>query len=151
WSEVAAMGVSLALAPVLLATTDQEWIRLASMAGASTFAAIAVTFVTPRTAPEALAKFYRRVEPDGFWSRTATALGHDPAEPRRRLGAALTATVITATSLFLLLVGVGKLLLGAHDGGVGAAAMAVAGAALVPIWWSRGLVRRWRPEAHEEA
>ncbi|HSH44483.1 MAG TPA: sodium:solute symporter family protein, partial [Longimicrobiales bacterium] len=47
WSEVAAMGVSLALAPVLLATTDQEWIRLASMAGASTFAAIAVTFVTP--------------------------------------------------------------------------------------------------------
>ncbi len=138
WSEIAAMATSLAVAPVLLTTTDQEWVRLGAMALLSTAAAVGITFVTRDTDHAVLDDFYRRVEPDGFWRRTAARLGHDPGGPVRRLGRALVSTLLTAASLFALLVGVGGLLIGSPGRTVWLpAALIVAGAALVPLWWGR--------------
>ncbi|MEJ2636964.1 MAG: Na+:solute symporter [Calditrichia bacterium] len=54
FSELAAMATSLIVAPILLVATDQEWLRLAGMAGASTFVTILVTYLTPPTNEEIL-------------------------------------------------------------------------------------------------
>jgi solute:Na+ symporter, SSS family len=145
YSELAAMATSLLVAPVLLVATDQEWIRLGSMAGLSTLAAIAITFVTPSTDPATLDAFFRRVEPDGFWRATSRRLGLDPAAPVRRLARALAMTGLTAASLFVLLVGVGQLLL--RQPGRPPflpLAMIAIGLVLVPAWWHGGL----RADAH---
>lgn len=150
YSELAAMAMSLTAAPVLLIATDEEWIRLGSMAALSTFAAIAVTFVTPRTDPRVLDAFYRRVEPDGFWGRTAARLGVDPAAPVRRLRTALSMTAVTSASLFLVLVGAGQLVIGSPDRSfVGPLMLALVGVGLIPVWWRGGVRRRWRPRAGE--
>ena len=138
YSEAAAMATSLAAAPVLLGATDQEWIRLGAMALLSTGAAVGVTFVTRPTDPAVLDAFYRRVAPVGFWRRTAARLGDDPGLPARRLGRAVSSALLTAASLFALLVGVGGLLVPAPGRATAPALLlAVAGAALVPVWWRR--------------
>jgi solute:Na+ symporter, SSS family len=134
YSELAAMTVSLLLAPVLLVATDQEWIRLGAMAGLSTLAAVAIAFVTPATDPRVLDAFYRRVQPDGFWGATAARAGLDPAGPVRRLGRALQVTAVTATSLFCLLVGVGQLLIGSPARTLWPVGLVLMGLALIPIW-----------------
>jgi Na+/proline symporter len=136
WSELAAMTVSLLVAPLLLVTTDAEWLRLAAMAAISTAAAVGVTWITPRTAPATLEAFYRRVRPDGFWGRTAQRVGEAAAAPRRRFGRALRTTLVAAASLFLVLVGVGRLLI-APVGSSAALSVTLAslGVALVPVWW----------------
>ncbi len=139
WSEVAAMAVSLVLGIILLLTVpepEQEWLRLSLMALASTLAAIGVTFVTPANDPARLERFYRQVRPVGLWSRTAAALEEDPAEPRRRLWAALMAIAVTAISVFTVLVGAGKLLLPVPGGSsLLAWSLLLIGLALVPVWW----------------
>lgn len=146
YSELAAMAVSLVAAPILLSATSEEWVRLGSMAALSTLAAIAVTFFTPATDPDVLNAFYRRVEPDGAWGRTAARLGVDPKAPGQRLRTGLGMTLLTSASLFLLLVGVGQLLIQSPGRSLLApSAMTVAGLALVPVWWRGGLRRRWRP------
>jgi solute:Na+ symporter, SSS family len=134
YSELAAMTVSLLLAPLLLVATDQEWIRLGAMAGLSTLAAVAIAFVTPATDPRVLDAFYRRVQPDGFWRATAARAGLDPAGPVRRLGRALQVTAVTATSLFCLLVGVGQLLIGSPEQTLWPVGLVVVGLALIPVW-----------------
>lgn len=145
YSEIAAMATSLLAAPILLVATDQEWIRLGSMALLSTVAAVGITFITRPTDPAVLDRFYHDVEPDGFWVRTAGRLGLDPRAPVRRLGRALTSTLLTAASLFLLLVGVGQLLIGSpHRGLLIPAALALVGLALVPLWAPRVLRARLR-------
>lgn len=147
WSEVAAIALSLLVAPVLLVATDDEWLRLGLMALVSTAGAVAVTWFTPRTDAGVLRRFYRRVEPDGFWTRTARDLGENPAIARARLGMGLRMTVASALSLFLLLVGVGRLLFVSAGNSVALSLLLVlAGLALVPYWWRRGVRRRWRPE-----
>lgn len=148
WSELSAMAVSLAVAPLLLIHVDAEWVRLGAMSFASTAAAVGVTWITPRTDESVLKRFYRRVNPDGFWRRTAEAVGEEPRAPMRRLGRGLGATGLTALSLFLLLAGVGRLLVpsptASFEISVG---LAMGGLVLVPVWWpavkrrtSRGIV-----------
>lgn len=138
WSEIAAMATSLIVAPVLLVTTDTEWIRLAVMAGTTTAAAIAVTLLTPATDESVLVKFYNRVQPAGWWRQTARAAGADPYEPLRRLRGGLAAVLVCALSLFLLLYGAGGLLVRspvrAPTAPLGAL---VLGLALVPVWYRR--------------
>ncbi|GAA0573293.1 sodium:solute symporter family protein [Caenispirillum bisanense] len=140
WSELAAMVASLITAPVLLLTlgmdAENEWLRLSIMAGVTTAAAIGVTFVTPRTDPDVLLDFYRQVRPYGFWRREAALSGEDPGEPVRLLAQRVRAVGATALSLFLLLVGVGRLIVAPP----GASAlmtwgMIAGGLALVPVWW----------------
>ena len=138
YSELAAMATSLAAAPFLLMATDQEWIRLGSMALLSTGAAVGITFLTRDTDHGVLEEFYRRVEPDGFWRRTAGRVGEEPSAPVRRLRRALVSTLLTSASLFLVLVGAGRLVIGGPDGGaVVPAALLIGGLALVPVWVQR--------------
>jgi solute:Na+ symporter, SSS family len=135
WSEVAAMATSLGLAPVLLLTTDQEWVRLSIMALASTLAAIATAFLTPGTDAATRVAFYRRVRPVGLWRRTAAAAGDPPHEPLHALKLRLGWTLAAAVSLFLALGAAGRLLVPAP----GTAAwlslpMFALALALVPLW-----------------
>ncbi len=140
YSELAAMAVSLAVAPVLLIATDQEWIRLGSMSLLSTAAAILITFVTPDTAPKIRAAFYRKVQPPGFWRKTAAEVGDDASLPVRRLGRALRTTALTSLSLFLCLVGIGKLLIrNPTDSAFTPIALLIVGLALTPLWWRHAL------------
>ncbi len=111
FSELAAMAISLIVAPILLVVTDEEWIRLSSMALTSTVAAIAVTYFTPRTNDNILVQFYKRVKPAGFWRRTAALAGDDPQTCVKNLLRETKTTLLTALSLFLMLIGVGKLII----------------------------------------
>ncbi|MDX1531123.1 MAG: hypothetical protein R3362_06320, partial [Rhodothermales bacterium] len=147
WSEIAAITVSLVLAPVLLFVfdlsdaPDEDALRLALMAGLSTLAAVGVTFVTPPTDEATLVRFYRRVQPFGFWGRTARAAGADPRRSRRMLGLRLGLTATTALSLFLCLVGFGRLLVPAPGGSTLVSALILlVGLGLVPVWvrWGFG-------------
>ncbi|NIP57284.1 MAG: sodium transporter [Gemmatimonadetes bacterium] len=135
WSEVAAIGVSLGTAPLLLAVTDQEWIRLGTMAVVSTVAAVGVTFFTPSTDAGVLRAFYRRVRPDGFWSRTASQVGVDPGTPMRRLRRGVRYAVLSAASLFLALAGVGRLVVPSPEKSLAIpVTMVVAALILIPFW-----------------
>ena len=115
-SELAAMAISLVLAPILLVATnvgwigDEEWIRLSLMALFSTVAAVTVTYFTPHTDEKVLKAFYKRVNPVGFWRNTATLVDGDPRKPLNDFIKETRTTILTALSLFLMLVGTGKLL-----------------------------------------
>ena len=142
FSELAAIAVSLVLAPILIFATDAEWIRLGLMALFSTAAAVGVTYFTPPTDDEVLKAFYRRVRPLGFWRRTAGMLGESPEQPIKDLFVELKTTILASLTLFLTLVGVGKLLIRPpFESSVQAwIALAVA-AALVPFWWKQATRR----------
>jgi solute:Na+ symporter, SSS family len=141
WSEVAAIAASLVLAPILLFGVDlgdgpagEAW-QLALMALGSTAAAVGVTFFTRPTSDAQRVAFYRRVRPVGAWSRTAAASGEDPRRPRLALARQLGEVGVTAASLFLLLVGLGRLLVPPPGTSVLVSMLlCVLGAALVPVW-----------------
>lgn len=140
WSELAAMAASLIVAPILLFSmgTDpaDEWVRLLIMAVATTGAAVAITFVTPPTDRKTLLAFYERVQPYGWWGRTAALAGDRPEAPLQALRLRAQSLLVTAASLFLLLLGTGRLLVQAPDANpYWSWAFVAAGLALVPLWW----------------
>ena len=116
-SELAAMAISLVLAPILLVATnvgwigDEEWIRLSLMALFSTVAAVTVTYFTPPTDEKVLKAFFKRVNPVGFWRKTAALVDGDPRKPLNDFIGEAKTTLLTALSLFLMLIGAGKLLI----------------------------------------
>ena len=116
-SELAAMVISLVLAPILLVATnvgwigDEEWIRLSLMALFSTVAAVTVTYFTPPTDEKVLKAFFKRVHPVGFWRKTAALVDGDPRKPLNDFIGEAKTTLLTALSLFLMLIGAGKLLI----------------------------------------
>ena len=116
-SELAAMAISVVLAPILLVATnagwirDEEWMRLSLMALFSTVAAVTVTYFTPRTDVKVLKAFYKRVNPVGFWRKTAALVDGDPRKPLNDFIGEAKTTLLTALSLFLMLIGAGKLLI----------------------------------------
>jgi Na+/proline symporter len=139
YSELTAISVSLLLAPILLIAVEAEWLRLLLMASISTAAVIVVTLLTPPTAEETLVRFYRRVDPPGFWRRTARRAGIDPARPMAALRRGAWLTVTMSLSVYLLLVGCGKLLLPAPGASAIVPWLLVAGGlSAVTLWW-RGL------------
>jgi solute:Na+ symporter, SSS family len=136
WSELAAIGTSIVAATIILFTVEAEWLQLALMAITTTVAAIGITFLTPQTREDVLVDFYRRVHPMGWWGRTAVAAGMDRNAPLRELGTRLRATARCGASLFLVLVGAGKLLVRPPDEQIWLGlALLVAGLVLVPFWW----------------
>lgn len=136
YSELAAMAVSLIVAPILLVVTDEEWVRLGSMSLVSTLAAVLVTFFTPTTKQEVLNTFYKSVNPCGFWRKTAVALGIDGSDPLKKLLLRLKSVAITSVSLFALLIGVGKLLLLLPgDSRIWPWIFIIISLALIPLWW----------------
>ncbi|MEX2584396.1 MAG: sodium:solute symporter family protein [Gemmatimonadota bacterium] len=140
YSEAAAMAMSLVVAPLLLIYlgTDPatEWVRLGIMASVTTAAAIGITFVTPSTDPAVLDSFYQRVHPFGLWRRTAARAGHHPNAPLAALRHRGAAVLVTAASLYLLLVGLGRLIIRPPDSSLFFSWLfTLAGLALVPFWW----------------
>ena len=136
YSELAAMLVSLVVAPILLIVTDEEWVRLGTMSLVSTLAAVLVTFFTPPTKQEVLNKFYKSINPSGFWRKTAVALGIDSSDPLKKLLLRLKSVAITSVSLFAMLIGVGKLLLLLPgDSRIWPWIFIIISIALIPLWW----------------
>ena len=113
-----------------------EWLRLSIMALVTTGVAIGITFVTPRTREEVLLAFYERVQPFGWWRVTARTAGDRPDAPLDQLKRRAWAIFYTAASLFLLLLGVGRLMImppGASR--LRTWVYIILGLALVPLWW----------------
>ena len=136
YSELAAMLVSLVVAPILLIVTDEEWVRLGTMSLVSTLAAVLVTYFTPPTKQEVLNKFYKSINPSGFWRKTAVALGIDGSDPLKKLLLRIKSVAITSVSLFAMLIGVGKLLLLLPgDSRIWPWIFIIISIALIPLWW----------------
>lgn len=138
YSEVSAIIVSLIFAPIILFTVEAEWLRLLLMSSISTAVVIAVTLLTRPTAEATLLEFYKRVRPPGFWRRTADALHSDAQQPVREFKQGAYLTITTSLSLFLLLVGVGKLVLPNPESAITYSWLYIAlGLACVPLWWRK--------------
>jgi Na+/proline symporter len=147
YSELAAIVTSLVVAPVLLVVTDQEYVRLGMMSLISTIAVVSVTLITPRTTDVVLKRFYNDVRPLGFWRRTAVAAGGSASDPVKRLLKSLRTTALTSASLFLALVGLGKLLVPSPGESILLPALSLLTAlVLVPVWW-RDAFREHKPVA----
>jgi solute:Na+ symporter, SSS family len=132
YCELAAIAASIAAAPVLLLTVDEEWLRLASMAGISTVAVVLAALFMPATEPHRLQTFYQRVRPPGLWHRTALAAGEHPAVPRRRLSAGAAAIGAAAVSVYGALVGLAQIMVARADWAT--AAMLIAAVLAAPVW-----------------
>lgn len=138
YSEVAAIAVSLIAAPLLLATVEQEWLRLLLMSALSTAAVLAAAWLTPATDPATLDAFYRRVRPPGAWRRTAERAGDDPRRPVGAFRRGAWLVVTTAATIYLLLAGVTRLLLPPPGASRLAGWLLVAlGLASAALWWRR--------------
>lgn len=137
YSEMASMGASLICAPLILYFVKEDWLQLLIMSVVTTASAILITFVTPATEEKVLDDFYRRVHPQGFWQKTAKRIGDDPFSPIHRFKERLLGVLITACSLFLCLIGSGRLLFWKNpDTSIWVSfALLGAGLALVPFWW----------------
>lgn len=136
YSELAAIVVSLILAPVLLLVVDADWLRLLIMAGVSTMAVIATALWLPGTDAVQLMRFYDRVRPPGFWSRTARGLELDHRVPQRELGRALVTIGAAAVSVFAWLLGGAQLLLQQGTASINWSLL-VLGIVAIPGWWHR--------------
>jgi SSS family solute:Na+ symporter len=135
-AEIAAIVVSLALAPILLLTVEAEWLRLLLMAAGSTAAVVIAALVGPATDSDTLVEFYRRVSPPGFWRRTARLAGDHPEVARDALHAGLGSVLLAAGTMYALLVGVGLLLVQPHRW-LFSMLLITGGLAMTPLWWRR--------------
>ena len=115
WSELAALAVSALAAPVLLIAlpAEQEATRLLWMAASATTTGIVVAFVGPAEPMSGLVRFYRRVQPPGFWGSVASIAGSaEGSAAHERLARGLAATTLAAWSVFASLTALGSLLVG---------------------------------------
>lgn len=136
WSEITAMAASLVFAPIILITIESNWQQIVAMAGLSTLSVIVVSLLTPRTDPEKLKSFHKRVKPQGFWKQTAIAVGGLPGIPLAKLKVSLKDTAIAGGSLFAMLVGTSKFFLRPPgEGPWPSLILIVIGLALIPLWW----------------
>lgn len=137
YAELAAMGASLVFAPLLLFAFElPEWQRLLLMALISTLVVVGTALWAPATDEKVLDGFYQRVRPLGFWNQTAARNGDLPAEICKAFWSNLGATVMSAGTLFLLLYGIGKLMIHLPGESLWLPALAtLASLLLIPLWW----------------
>ncbi len=146
YSELAAIAASLVVAPVLLVYVEAEWLKLLLMSALSTAVVLVVTFATPRTDESILDAFYRRVRPPGLWRAAAARTGDDPGRPARALRRGAWMVLTVAGSLYLLLIGITKLLLPPPGSWGPTPWIYIAlGVAVAPLWW-----RKLRPAEDTE-
>ena len=138
YSELSAMVVSLVLAPILLLTVQQDWLKLLLMSVLSTLTVLIVTWLTPPTDESVLTSFFRRVRPPGFWRETALKAGIDPEESKREFWEGSYLVITCGLSVFLLLTGIGKLILPALDSSpLYPWGLIAGGLAIIPLWWKK--------------
>jgi SSS family solute:Na+ symporter len=135
-AEAASMLVSLLLAPLLLLTVEDDWLRLLLMASASVLVVVLSALWGPPTDPQRLAVFYLRVRPPGWWRRTAATAGEVPTAPLAELKRRLVRVVACAISTYAWLIGLTEVLLGTQPLWRSAVVLAL-GCVVVP-WWRRG-------------
>ncbi|NQZ96377.1 MAG: Na+:solute symporter [Myxococcales bacterium] len=147
WGELAAIGASMLLAPILLVSvpSDLEALRLLLMALGSTCAGVAASLLTAPEDDATLDAFYERAHPPGFWHPVARRCGRDPARDLKRLGGGLLATALASLSMFSLLTGLGSWLVESPapvwwvaSPGVWIAMLVGVGFGLIPVWWRLG-------------
>lgn len=133
WCEVLAILASLIVAPILILTVEDEWLRLLIMSGVSLSVVVVAAFLLPGTSEEKLVAFYRQVRPPGMWRRTAEAAGDDAVAARREFGRDLLGLITCAVSVYCWLTGFGRLLL--QSGPVWLSiVLIVIGIAVTPVW-----------------
>ncbi|MGD2094761.1 MAG: hypothetical protein PVH77_07115 [Phycisphaerales bacterium] len=132
YSKIAAIATSLAIALLILATVETEWIRLGIMVLASLGAAVSLTYVTPATNQNVLQNFYTKVRPMGWWEKEGSVDNTNSPKLKRRLKLTILMTIL----LFFILIGLVRLLLTlpwiSLLWGWGSL---LAGVALAPLWW----------------
>jgi SSS family solute:Na+ symporter len=138
YSEISAIVASLIFAPIILFTIEAEWLRLLLMSSISTVIVVTVTLLTAPTEDRVLAEFYKRVEPPGFWKNTAKKLSLDANRPTGAFKKGAWMTITTSLSVYLLLVGFGKLVFPAPGGSRAYSLILIAlGIASAGLWWRR--------------
>jgi hypothetical protein len=143
FSEVAAIIVSLIFAPIILFTVDAEWLRLLLMSSISTVVVVMVTLLTQPTAEMTLMEFYKRVEPPGFWKKTTEKLGVETCLPIKTFKEGAYLTITTSLSVYLLLLGVGKLILPNPHSAIAYSWIFLGlGILSVPLWWRKMFPKR---------
>ena len=151
FSEVSAIGVSLILAPIILFTIEAEWLRLLLMSSISTVVVITVTLLTRPTAENVLVEFYKRVDPPGFWKRTAEKSGVSARHPIEAFKNGIYLTVTTSLTMYLLLVGFGKLILPDPTSSWGYAWVYILlGLTSVALWWRKLFPLKTSPNSGSE-
>lgn len=136
YSELAAMAASLVIAPILLLTVEDEWLKLLLMSALSTLAVLIVTWWAPATEEATLDHFFKKVNPPGFWRRTATRLGADPGAPVAELKRGIWLVLSVSMTIFLLLVGIGRLILpGPEIFTLVSWGYVLSGLASIKLWW----------------
>jgi hypothetical protein len=129
WGELAALVVSFAGAPLVMAGLHSEAAQMLGMASAATLGAVVVSLLGPATDPESLRGFAERARPPGFWGPYGS--GHGP----RALARALVATAAAAVTLYAVLVGSLRLLVPAPDTDPRLPwLLLAAGVAVAPLW-----------------
>ena len=138
YSEISAIIVSIIFAPIILFTVDAEWLRLLLMSSISTVVVITTTLLTKPTSEEVLVSFYKKVDPPGFWKNSAQKSGVDPKKPLQDLKDGAYLTVTTSLSLYLMLVGFGKLILPNPESSILYTWIyIVLGFVTIPLWWKK--------------
>lgn len=138
YSELAAMAASLLVAPAILLTVSDEWVRLLLMSVASTVSVIVVTLLTPETEHTVLDEFFRRVNPPGFWKKTASRIGVNAHGPVLAFQSGAYLVLTTALTVFLLLIGIGKVVVPDPSGSpLLPWLLIVLGVASMRLWWNK--------------
>jgi len=142
YSEISAIIVSLIVAPIILFTLEAEWLRLLLMSSISTVVVITVTLLTRPTEKPVLHEFYRRVDPPGFWRNTSTDLQVDTERPMKGLKDGVYLTITTSLSVYLLLVGFGKLILPNPATSIAWSWIYIGlGVVSITLWWKKLIPR----------
>jgi SSS family solute:Na+ symporter len=138
FSEISAIVTSLIFAPIILFTVKAEWLRLLLMSSISTIIVVTVTLLTRPTEESVLLRFYNRVKPPGFWKNTAIRSKVEIGRPMNDFKRGAFMTVTTSLSVYLLLVGFGKLILPAPDTSpILSWILIILGIASIGLWWRR--------------
>jgi Na+/proline symporter len=133
-AEAVSIVASLLLAPLLLLTVADDWLRLLLMATASTLAVVLAALFGPATEPERLATFYKSVRPPGWWSASAAAAGAAAGAPLSELRSRVASVLACAISTYAWLVGLSDALLGVGPSWRAVLLIALGFVAL-PFWW----------------
>jgi len=109
WGELVAIAASALLVPATLAWVPegQALARFIYVAAVATTAAVAASLWIAPVGPAELKEFYLKVHPPGCWGAVAREAGEDPGVPARALWKGIGATLLSALTVFGLLVGLG--------------------------------------------